>query len=153
MPSDFASAHAPWLWLAAGILLCVGEMLAAGMFLLWFGLAALATGMTIFVFDLSLAWTLILFSLFAVAFVALGRKVYGVQEKPSDRPFLNRRAEALLGRTFVLDHAIEGGEGRIRVNDSVWRVRGPDLPAGAPVTVTAIEDGVLLRVEAASKAS
>jgi membrane protein implicated in regulation of membrane protease activity len=138
----------PWVWLAGGVLLCAGEMLAAGMFLLWIGLAAMATGATVFVFAVSLEWTLILFGVYAVVFVALGRRVYGSQDRPGDRPFLNRRAEALLGREFTLDHAIEGGEGRIRVNDSVWRVRGPDLPAGAKVTVTGVEDGVLLRVAA-----
>jgi membrane protein implicated in regulation of membrane protease activity len=153
MSVDLAGVYAPWLWLAGGVLLCAGEMLAAGMFLLWIGLAAIATGLTIFAFTLSLEWALILFGVYAVVLVAIGRKVYGAQERPSDRPFLNRRADALLGRTFVLDHAIKGGEGRIRVNDSVWRVRGPDLPAGATVTVTSIEDGVLLHVEAAPQAS
>ena len=40
---------APWFWLAAGILTCAAEALAPGMFLLWIGLAAIATGLTSFV--------------------------------------------------------------------------------------------------------
>jgi membrane protein implicated in regulation of membrane protease activity len=149
MSFDLDGGLGPWLWLAAGVLFCAGEMFAPGMFLLWIGIAALATGLLTFAVGLSFAWTLILFGLFAVASLMIGRRVYGSQEKASDRPFLNKRAEALLGREFILDHAIKGGEGRIRVNDSVWRVRGPDLPSGTKVTVVRIEDGVLLWVEQA----
>jgi hypothetical protein len=53
----------------------------------------------------------------------------------------------LVGRDFLLERAIVNGAGAIRVHDSVWRVTGPDLPAGARVRVTAVEEGVLLRVE------
>ena len=87
-----------------------------------------------------------MFGLFAVASLLLGRRFYGSRNNESDRPFLNRRADALIGRTFQLDNAITAGEGRIRVNDSVWRVTGPDLPAGTLVKIAAVEDGTLLRV-------
>ncbi len=41
------------------------------------------------------------------------------------------------------------GYGRIRVGDSVWRVAGENLPAGAKVRVVAVEDGAEVRVEKA----
>ena len=41
-----------------------------------------------------------------------------------------------------------GGEGRIRVDDSSWRVTGPNQPAGAAVRVVRV-DGATLVVEAA----
>ena len=59
------------------------------------------------------------------------------------------RAHALIGKEFFLDEAIERGFGRIRVGDSVWRVAGDDLPAGAKVRVVAVEDGAEVRVEKA----
>ena len=149
MSFDMAAGIGPWLWLAAGVLLCAGEMFAPGMFLLWIGIAALATGLLTFAVGLSFAWTLIFFGVCAVISLVIGRRVYGSSDTVGDRPFLNRRAEALLGQQFTLDHAIEDGQGRIRVNDSIWRVRGPDLPSGARVTVVSIEDGVLLMVEPA----
>ena len=40
--------------------------------------------------------------------------------------------------------AIEHGEGRVKVGDSVWTARGPDAAAGDQVTVTGADGNVLL---------
>jgi membrane protein implicated in regulation of membrane protease activity len=101
------------------------------------------------VVPLTFAWTLMSFGGFAIVFVMVGRFVYGSRNPQSDRPFLNRRAEALVGQEFVLHEPISEGAGHIRVADSIWRVAGPDLPAGSRVKVTGVEKGVLLRVEPA----
>mgnify|MGYP006185886979 CR=1 FL=1 len=47
--------------------------------------------------------------------------------------------------TFVLSEPIVEGRGRIRIDDSIWQVRGPDAPAGARVVVTGA-DGTILNV-------
>jgi membrane protein implicated in regulation of membrane protease activity len=60
---------------------------------------------------------------------------------------LDRHPEALVGREFILDQPITQGFGRIRVNDTIWRVRGTDQPSGAKVRVRQVEDGVLLIVD------
>ena len=147
--SNLAVSQVAWVWLVGGLLLCAGESLAPGIFLLWFGLAAIATGLVMFVLPLPLEWSLIVFGLFAIVTLLIGRRTYGSRNREGDRPFLNRRAEALIGQIFVLDQPIEAGEGRIRVNDSIWRIVGPDLPIGTRVRVTEIIEGGLLRVEAA----
>jgi membrane protein implicated in regulation of membrane protease activity len=49
---------------------------------------------------------------------------------------------------FTLDQPISGGEGRVRVGDSFWRVTGADAPAGAAVRVVRL-DGATLVVEKA----
>jgi inner membrane protein len=64
----------------------------------------------------------------------------------SDQPDLNCRATQLIGRSFIVAEAIEGGRGKIRVGDTLWPVEGPELPAGAEVRVTAAK-AALLRVE------
>ena len=145
----FRSTLGPWAWLIAGVLLMALEMFAPGMFMLWIGIAAMATGLILFAVPMGVAWTLIAFGVLAVISVLIGRKVYGSRDVQGDRPFLNRRAEALIGRSFVLDQPIKAGEGRVRVNDSIWRVRGPDMPAGYKVVVAGVEDNVVLRVEQA----
>lgn len=136
-----------WIWLSAGLLLCAAEALAPGIFLLWIGLAALATGLLLMAVPLAFAETLVSFGVLAIILVMVGRLVYGARGGKSDGAFLNRRAEALVGREFVLHEPIVEGAGHIRVGDSIWRVAGPDLPAGSRVRVTGVEDGVLLRVE------
>lgn len=64
----------------------------------------------------------------------------------SDLPDLNCRAAQLIGRSFIVEEAIEGGRGKVRVGDTLWPVEGPELPAGAEVKVTAA-NATLLRVE------
>jgi membrane protein implicated in regulation of membrane protease activity len=138
-----------WYWLIGGVLLCAAEAMAPGMFLLWFGVAAIATGVLLTIVDLSFAWQLLAFGALAVAAVLAGRQVYGSSERESDQPFLNRRAEALVGRTFVLAQPIKAGEGRLTVNDTQWRLRGPDMPMGAKVRVVGVEEATFLVVEQA----
>ncbi|TXM95984.1 NfeD family protein, partial [Methylobacterium sp. WL122] len=60
-------------------------------------------------------------------------------------PTLNRADRGLLGREGLLAEPIRDGAGRIRFDDTLWRITGPELPAGARVRVTGI-DGTVLRV-------
>ena len=135
-----------WYWLIGGVLMCAMEAFAPGMFLLWVGVAAVATGLLMIVINLNLAWSLILFGVLTVVAVIFGRKFYGANERESDQPFLNRRADAMVGRTYVLAHPIKAGEGLLVVNDTQWRLRGPDLPVGTKVVVTGIQDTTFLLV-------
>lgn len=62
----------------------------------------------------------------------------------SDQPDLNRRAEQLLDRTFVVEEAIAGGRGKVRVGDTLWPVEGPDVPVGTCVKVTGARGNLLV---------
>jgi hypothetical protein len=64
----------------------------------------------------------------------------------TDQPDLNRRPDQLVGRVLVVEDAIEGGRGKVRVGDTLWIAEGPDLPVGTQVRVTAAQ-GTVLRVE------
>lgn len=140
--------HLPWAWLIAGLALCAAEIVAPGVFLLWIGLAALTLGVVELLVAIPFAWSLVLFGVLAVAFSLVGRRLYGSWQSGQDQP-LNRRAQALTGRVLVLSEPIVAGSGRAHVQDTVWRVAGPDLPAGAKVRVTGVMDGgVVLTVEA-----
>jgi hypothetical protein len=69
-------------------------------------------------------------------------------DEPSQRPLLNRRAEQLIGRRYVLDTEIVNGQGKASVGDSHWLVEGPDLPAGTTVEVVSVV-GATLKVQKA----
>lgn len=139
----------PWTWAIIGLVLCVLEASAPGSFLLWIGLAFFANAGLLMMTPLSLEWLLVSFCLFLLISVLLGRKIYGARDVREDAPFLNRRAEALLGRETHLQSAIENGIGLAAIDDSVWRVAGPDLPAGARVKIIGLtRDGTMLEVEA-----
>jgi membrane protein implicated in regulation of membrane protease activity len=137
-----------WNWLIFGILLMVLELAAPGVFLFWFGLAALLVGLASFAFDPSWQLQILMFAIFAVAAVPLWRRLARSGSAPSsDNPYLNRRAAALVGRVFTLEKPIIDGTGTVRIDDTVWRVAGPDTPAGSRVRVVQA-DGANLTVAA-----
>jgi membrane protein implicated in regulation of membrane protease activity len=120
--------------------------------MLWLGLAAIATGVIGFIVPLSAgSYPDRRSSRFcAVVSVLLGRKhAADARSTDSDKPFLNRRADAFVGRIFTLDEPIVSGAGRVRVDDTTWRVTGPDCPAGTKVRVERA-DGATLIVAPAS---
>lgn len=137
-----------WAWFVLGGVLLVAEIAVPGAFLLWLGLAALATGALAYLVDLAWQAQVLAFAALAVAAVLVGRKVTPGPGRASDRPFLNRRAQGFVGRVFTLEEPIVGGGGRVRIDDTVWRVTGPDTASGAEVRVVGA-DGPVLKVEPA----
>lgn len=134
-----------WLWLTAGILLLAAETTAPGVFLFWIGLAAMATGLALFVVPLAFMPQLVLFAVLALAAVVAGRFLQvRSRDAASDAPFLNERGRSLLGKSFPLESPIVNGAGSVRIGDTVWRVAGADAPAGARVTVKGVDGGTLL---------
>jgi membrane protein implicated in regulation of membrane protease activity len=61
---------------------------------------------------------------------------------------LNRRGNQYIGRIFSLSEPIINGVGKVTVDDSTWKVKGPDLPAGTHIKVLGVE-GVVFEVESA----
>lgn len=139
----------PWTWVIAGLALAGLELLAPGVFFIWLGIAALLTGLADWLFDLSWQAASLVFAGLAIVAVLLGRALMRGDRGQATGSGLNRRGEALVGRAFALDAPIVAGEGRVRIDDSFWRVTGPDAPAGARVRVARI-DGATLVVEAVS---
>jgi membrane protein implicated in regulation of membrane protease activity len=137
-----------WNWLIAAALLLAMEIAAPGMFMLWLGVAAILIGAVSFAIDWSWQMQILAFALVSLALVPAYRHFAHRVEKPVDQPFLNRRADAFVGRLFTLDKPIANGGGTIRIDDSIWRVTGPDCAAGTRVRVTRA-DGATLHVEAA----
>jgi membrane protein implicated in regulation of membrane protease activity len=135
----------PWNWMVLGIVLLVMEIVLPGVFLLWIGIAALIVGaVSLFVWDAGFwPWQVqvLVFLVLSLVSAYVGKKLVGSSRKDdSDQPLLNRRGVQLIGRTATLTEPISNGHGRIRLGDTLWRVSGPDLPAGARVRVTAAAD-------------
>ena len=134
--------------LVAALALGIAEAFVPGAFLLWIALAVGIVGAIDLVFEPSLLVEIGIFAVAAAASVAIGKRVYGSLDR-AGAPVPLSRAHALVGREFTLASAIEDGFGSMRVDDSVWRVAGPPLGAGAKVKVVAVAEGALLRVVAA----
>ncbi len=135
-----------WDWFIVGGLLLVLEVLAPGVFMLWLGLAAMLVGAISIFVDWTWQAQFIAFAVFSVAAIPLWLRLSRQVGPATDQPFLNRRAEALVGRIFTLEKPIVDGSGTIPVDDTVWRITGADVPAGSRVKVLRV-DGTALHVE------
>jgi membrane protein implicated in regulation of membrane protease activity len=145
---DFLAGLGVWNWVFLGLALGALEMLVPGVHFLWFGLSALAIGLVTMIAEslgVHIGWPiqLVLFALLSVAAV-YGVRRYAPPDEKSDVPDLNARGTQLIGRTAVIESAIVGGRGRVRIGDTLWPAKGPDLPAGASARVTGSDDTVLI---------
>lgn len=136
-----------WNWMVLGLVLLVLELVLPGVFLLWIGIAALLTGaLTLQLWDAAF-WTwhvqVLVFLALSMASVIIGRRIVN-QRDESDQPLLNRRADQLVGRTATLTEPISNGYGRMQIGDTVWRIAGPDAPAGTKVRVVRGNDTELI---------
>jgi membrane protein implicated in regulation of membrane protease activity len=136
-----------WHWWIAGLVLLTLEAFMPGAIFLRMGVSAFAVGALSWLVP-SLGWQpeFVLFGVLSVVTFFLYRRYKKVPV--SDKPTLNRRGHSYVGRVFTLGEAIVNGSGKLHVDDSQWRITGPDLPAGSRVRVVDA-DGTLLKVEQA----
>ncbi|MCB9989013.1 MAG: NfeD family protein [Rhodospirillales bacterium] len=139
-----------WHWGIAGMVLLILEMVVSGFFLIWLGVAALAVGLLMLVFPF-MFWHLQLTIWAVLSLVSfLGWRAWRKKNPvESSEPTLNRRGEQYVGRHFTLEEPIVNGLGKIKVDDSTWKIQATDdLPAGSQIVVTATE-GTVLKVKPA----
>ena len=137
-----------WYWWVLAVFLLAVEILAPGFFFLWIAVSAFVTGGLLLLLPaMALDMQLFIFSLLSVASTVVWK--FYVKKLPieTDKPLLNKRSAQYIGRTFTLIEAIENGQGKIRVDDSIWKVQGEeDCAANSKVKVVAA-DGTILKVE------
>jgi len=121
------------IWLAAGLVLLMLEILAPGVFMMWVGLAALGTGLAALSAGIGFELQVVTFAVLAAISLAAGLRL----RRPRRR--LNTQQAGLAGR-IATALSFHGREGRVRVGDSDWAAR-------VPTDVAQPEPGAKLRVE------
>ncbi|HRC27101.1 MAG TPA: NfeD family protein [Alphaproteobacteria bacterium] len=147
----FLGSLASWHWFVLAAVLLGLEVFAPGAVFLWIGVSAAVVGLLTALFPIGWEIQIALWSVLSVAAI-VGWHFYRRARpmSPTDEPVLNRRGTGYLGRRFTLDAPIVNGFGKIKVDDTTWKIAcDRDLPAGASVIVTAVEN-TLLRVDAVS---
>lgn len=132
-----------WWWAIGGILLLIAEVIAPGFFLIFVGVAALATGIFTLLFGLGVTAQLVLFALYTALAVMAGRRFYA-RPRSADAALLNDRAAQLIGRRVTVTEAIDADGGRVRLGDSDWSARGGPAAVGTTVAVRQIEGNCLI---------
>jgi hypothetical protein len=136
-------ALGPFAWFIVGALFLIAETLLPGASLIWFGVAASLTGGLLFVWPLDWEGQMVAFLLFSCVTVVVGR--YLASRRADDgADKVNLGAASMVGRELALAEPIVDGFGRARWGDGLWRVAGPDRPAGTRVRVTGVEAATLL---------
>ncbi|MEO5343634.1 MAG: NfeD family protein [Gammaproteobacteria bacterium SHHR-1] len=144
---EFSLQIGYWHWWVLGVVFIVLEILSPAVFFLWMGLAAGVVGLILLLFPgLAWEWQVLLFAIFSLASILASRRYLDRHPLHSDHPLLNRRGQQYVGRTFSLSTPIVNGYGKIHVDDSSWKVSGPDCAEGSQVRVVGV-DGVVLQIE------
>ncbi|MFN1130405.1 NfeD family protein [Lelliottia nimipressuralis] len=147
---EMIAAHPHVFWLSLGGLLLAAEMLGGNGYLLWSGVAAVITGLLVWIAPFGWEWQGALFAVLTLVaawlwYRWLTRQVR--EQKPADAA-LNQRGQQLVGKRYTLDTTLINGRGHVRVGDSTWPVvADDDLVAGTRIEVIAVE-GITLRVKA-----
>lgn len=136
----------PWHWFLIAIGLIILEALTPTAFFMWLAVAAGIVGFALVILpDLSWQIQLVLFAIFSVLSLIVGRRFLMRHPIPTDEPTLNRRGHQYIGRIFTLDQPIVNGTGKLRVDDTIWKIGGCDCAKGMRVKIIDV-DGVVLLV-------
>ncbi len=137
-------------WAVVTLLLFAAEAMAPGAFMLWLGIASVVVFLGVLLVPVEIPILVQVAAFIVLSFVSIQvyRKWFRKFEPQSDRPHLNQRANSLVGHVTPLEQAIVNGHGRVQIADAYWEVQGPDLAAGTPVRVVAV-DGMTLKVQQA----
>ena len=136
-----------WYWWVIGFILLVLEILTPGYFFMWMAASGFLTGAIVLLIPAtSMNMQVLIFSVLSVVAIIVW-KFYGKRHPTeSDQPLLNKRGVQYIGRVFNLYQPIKNGEGKIKVDDSIWKVHGEDCDINSRVKVIAIR-GTVFDVE------
>ena len=119
------------------------ETLVPGAVIIWFSATAAFIGLVMVVYDIPRQYQLIGFGLLGKAALLFYRAYRKKNPGTFEQPNLNQRGLQYVGSELVLVEPIEQGSGKAKLGDGVWKVSGPELPAGARVRVTGVNGTIL----------
>lgn len=133
------------IWLLVGFVLLMLELIIPGVFVMWWGLAALLVGGISALISLTLGWQVSLFALLATAFSLLWWKYQHSKDHREDKQTdLNARDHHLIGAVGVVQEIIGEHIVRGKFGDTTWKIIGDDLQIGDRVEVQRVEGITLL---------
>ena len=137
-----------WHWMVLAVLLAAAETVVPGAVAIWFAASAAFIGLLLVAVPIPWQYQLIGFGLLGIVAMLLYRSYRARHPDNFEQPNLNHRGQQYVGSELVLIDAIEQGSGRAKLGDGVWKVSGPELPAGARVRVTGVNGTILIVVPA-----
>lgn len=145
---EWFSTWTVWHWLILGFGLLIAEIVIPGIFLLWWGIAAIITaGLTALFPALSLVVSGIIYALLSLALsIAWWKYQHGKDQSDQKNSALNQRDHAMLGSKGTVQEIAPNGIGRGFFGDTTWRIQGENLQPGDLVEVINVQ-GITLFVQ------
>ena len=145
--SEFITNIQYWHWWVLAIVCLTLEIFAPGAIFIWFSASAAIMGVILLLTpDLIWQWQIAIFGALSLLTIIAWRQYRKKVPEKDSYPTLNKRGEELIGRTFTLDEAIVNNYGKIRVDDTMWKITGEDCEVGQKIKVTSLS-GTVLNVE------
>ena len=136
-----------WYWWVLALVFLVVEILAPGFFFLWMAASGFVTGIMVWLIpSVTMNVQTFVFSALSIAAILVWKLYIKKHAIITDQPLLNKRGAQYIGRVFNLYQPIQNGQGKIKVDDSIWKVQGNDCDITTRVKVTAIR-GTVFEVE------
>ena len=127
-------------WFILGIFLVSAELLIPGVYVIWFGVAALVMGAITFLIPMGLAWQIALFGILSLISTVIGVKVYRKEGQVVKSGVLNTvRGSEYVGLRFKTETPIANGIGRLNIGDSNWTIMGDDCEIGTEIEITGVD--------------
>lgn len=129
-----------WIWIAAAVVLSIGELLTAGFFLLPFAVGAAAAAILAFM-GVSVPIQLVTFVVISVIFLAMLQR-FARREQESDVP-AQAGAERYVGREAIVLEPVHRFDtsGMVKMGTEEWRAKVDsdiEIPQGAVVRIVEV---------------
>ncbi|NRA88666.1 MAG: NfeD family protein [Rhizobiales bacterium] len=137
---NFQDVFSEWGWFIAATILILLEVLAPGVFFLFFAFAAFIVAGVSWAVDIDWQYELLLFS--AIGFLSMygGKRYFKKErEKYNDHPINDPMAE-FIGNKVSLETAIVNNIGKVQIKGVHWTVNGPDAEKDTIVKIVGKTD-------------
>lgn len=130
------------IWLIIGFVLLILELMIPGVFLMWWGFAAIIVALI--AHFLPFSGQIVVFAVLATVFSLVWWKYSHHKNSRKDQASeLNIREHHLIGTIGNVEEIVAGNIIRAKFGDTTWKVQGDDLQVGDKVQVEKAEGIVL----------
>ena len=138
-------------WIIAGLALSLLELIVPGVYLIWFGFAAVV-GIAVYFLPIELTTQLIVFAIasgiFAVIGVAVYRYVFSKAQVPAEYKNLNNTAEQYVGQLVTVAEDAEDNRTKVKIGDTYWLASCKKaFKQGDTAKVVGVKDSLILIIE------
>lgn len=115
-----------WMWFALAILFLVMELVTTQLVSIWFSAAALITGIIVAIFDMQIAWQIVVFVVLSIGALFATRPLMKKLMKNIKGSQTN--LDLNIGKTAMVVETIDNIKetGAVKINGLVWTARSTD---------------------------